>query len=110
MVKNPPANARDIETWVQSLVGKIPWRRTWQPTPVFLPGGSHGQKSLASYSPQGHKESGMTEATLHACLELFLIFSLGVINFSMILPEVVFAICHIYFKSCSLYFKGIGCL
>ena len=39
-------------------VGKIPWRRKWQPTPVFLPGESHGQRSLEGYSPQGHKESG----------------------------------------------------
>ena len=37
------------ETW--ECVGKIPWRRKWQPTPVFLPGESHGQKSLAGYSP-----------------------------------------------------------
>ena len=44
-------------------VRKIPWRRTWQLTPVSLPGESHGQKSLAGYGPQGHKESDMTEAT-----------------------------------------------
>ena len=37
-------------------VGKIPRRRKWQPTPVFLPGESHGQRSLAGYSPRGHKE------------------------------------------------------
>ena len=42
-------------------VGKIPWRRKWQPTPVFLLGESHGQRSLAGYSPWGHKESEMTE-------------------------------------------------
>ena len=36
------------------------WRRKWQPTPVFLPGESHGQKSLVGYSPWGHKESDMT--------------------------------------------------
>ena len=42
-------------------VGKIPWRRKWQPTPVFLPGESHGQRSLMGYSPGGHKESDMTE-------------------------------------------------
>ena len=35
--------------------GKIPWRRTWPPTPVFLPGESHGQRSLAGYGPWGHK-------------------------------------------------------
>ena len=34
-------------------VGKIPWRRKWQPTPVFLPGKSHGQRSLVGYSPWG---------------------------------------------------------
>ena len=42
-------------------VGKIPWRRKWQPTLVFLPGESHGQRSLVGYSPYGHKESDMTE-------------------------------------------------
>ena len=35
--------------------GKIPWRRKWQPTPVFLPGKSHGERSLVGYSPWGHK-------------------------------------------------------
>ena len=38
---------------VQSWIGKIPWRNKWQPIPVFLPGKSHGQRSLAGYSPQG---------------------------------------------------------
>ena len=48
MVKNLPVM---LETWVQSLGGgKIPWRREQQLTPVFLPGESHGQKSLAGYS------------------------------------------------------------
>ena len=42
-------------------VGKIPWRRTRQPTPVFLPGVSHGQSSLVGYSQWDHKESDMTE-------------------------------------------------
>ena len=49
------------ETQVQSLVGKIPWRREWKPTPVFLPGEFHGQKSLVGYSPWGRKELDMTE-------------------------------------------------
>ena len=44
-------------------VGKIPWRRAWQPTPVFLPGESHGQRCLAGYSPWGRKELDTTEAT-----------------------------------------------
>ena len=41
------------------------WRRQWQPTPVFLSGESHGQQSLASYSPWGHKESDATEWWTH---------------------------------------------
>ena len=44
-------------------IGKIPWRRAWQPTPIFLPEESHGQRSLSSYTPWGCKESDMTEAT-----------------------------------------------
>ena len=44
-------------------VGKIPWRRAWQPTPVFLPGESHGQRSLEGYSPWGCKELDTTKAT-----------------------------------------------
>ena len=44
-------------------VGKIPWRREWQPTPVFLPGESHRQRSLSSYSPWGPKELDRTEVT-----------------------------------------------
>ena len=45
----------------ESWVGKIPWRRKWQSTPVLLPGKSHGQKSLVGYSPWGCKESDTTE-------------------------------------------------
>ena len=51
------------KTWFDPWVGKTPRRRAWQPTPVFLPGESHGQRSLAHYSPWGCKESDMTEAT-----------------------------------------------
>ena len=46
------------------LVRKILWRRAWQPTLVFVPGESHGQKSLAGYSPWGSKESD-TRVTRH---------------------------------------------
>ena len=58
VVNNLPAMQ---ETRVQSLVRKIPWRRKWQPTPVFLPGESHGLRSLADYSPWGCKEWDTTE-------------------------------------------------
>ena len=46
--------------------GKNLWRRAWQPTPVFLPGESHGQRSLVGYSSQGCTELGTSEATQHA--------------------------------------------
>ena len=58
MVKNLPAMQ---ETWFNPWVGKIPWRKKWQPSPVFLPRESHGQRSPEGYSPQGHKESDITE-------------------------------------------------
>ena len=62
-------------------VGKIPWRRKWQPTPVSLPGESHGWRSLVGYSPWGRKESDTTKG-LH-----FLLLSL-----------------NIYFVSCNPHF------
>ena len=43
--------------WFSPWVGKISWRRKWQPTPVFLPGKSHGQRSLVGYSPWGCTKS-----------------------------------------------------
>ena len=46
-------------------VGKIPWGRAWQPTPVSSPGESQGQRSLAGYSPRGHRESDATETIQH---------------------------------------------
>ena len=46
-----------FDPWVR----KIPWRREWLPTLVFLPGEFHGQRSPVGYSPWGHKESDMTE-------------------------------------------------
>jgi len=63
VVKNPLANAGDMKSGFDLRVGKIPWRRAWQPTPVFLLGESHAQRSLVGYSPEGHKESDMTEVT-----------------------------------------------
>ena len=52
VVKNPPANAGDHKRQrFNPWVGKIPSRRAWQPTPVFLPGESFGQRSLAGYHP-----------------------------------------------------------
>ena len=64
MIKNWRANARHKRHEFDPWVGKTPWRRAWQPTSArVLPGASHGQKSLVSYSPQGFKESDTTEVT-----------------------------------------------
>ena len=56
MVKNLPANAGDMGSI-------LPWRRKWQPTPVFLPGESHRQRHLVAYSPWGRKESDTSKHT-----------------------------------------------
>ena len=62
MVKNLRRTRGGFHPWVW----KIPWRRKWQPTPVFLPRESHGWRSLADYSPLDHKELDTTEVTEHA--------------------------------------------
>ena len=61
VVKNLPA-IRDMRCKFNPWAGKIPWKRAWQPTLVFLPGESHGQRSLVGYSPQGHKWLDTPEA------------------------------------------------
>ena len=62
MVKNLPAMQ---ETRVQSLDQEDPLKKEMATTPVFLPGESHGQRSLAGYSPWSHKELDLTEVTYH---------------------------------------------
>ena len=59
---------RGLDSWV----GKMPWRRKWHPTPVFLPGESHGQRSLVGYSPWGCKELDRTKNshTQNLCKQL----------------------------------------
>ena len=64
MVKTTPANAGHKRYKVHPWVRKIPWRRAWQPTPVFSPGEFHERRSLAGYSPWGGKESDMRESDL----------------------------------------------
>ena len=61
--KESACNAEEprFDPWV----GKIPWRREWQPTPVFLPREFLGQRNLVGYSPWGCKESDMTEQLTH---------------------------------------------
>ena len=57
--KESTCNAGDLDS-IPGL-GEISWRRAWQPTPVFLPEESYGQRSLEGYLPWGHKESDVTE-------------------------------------------------
>jgi len=59
IVKNSARKAGDLGS-IPGL-GRFPQRREWQPTPVSLPGEFHGQRSLAGYSPRGHRESDTTE-------------------------------------------------
>ena len=62
MVKNLPVMQ---ETWVWFLGREDLWRREWLPTPVFLPGEFHEQRSLVGYSPWSHKELDTTEQLTH---------------------------------------------
>ena len=54
--------------WLNPGVRRVPWRREWQPTLVFLPGECHRQRSLACYDSWGCKESNTTDSTEHACI------------------------------------------
>ena len=56
MIKKLPVNFRRPKRPVR--IRKIPWRRKWQPTPAFLPGKSHGQRSLPGYSSMGSQTAG----------------------------------------------------
>ena len=67
--KNLPASAGDVRRGFSPWIRRIPWRRAWQPTPVFLPGESHGQRSLSI----GQKELDTAELTEHACTHTLLI-------------------------------------
>ena len=58
-------------------VGKVPWRRKWHPSPVSMPGKFHGQRSLASYIPWGHKELDMTSGLSTKRLKTACIYIFG---------------------------------
>ena len=76
-----------LNLWVR----KIPWRREWLPTPVFLPGRSNGQRSLAGYSPWGRKELDTKQLTLfcffvhiYVCVCIYIYFFLSFVSFLQI--------------------------
>ena len=90
MIKNHRQCRRPrFDPWV----GKIPWRRAWQPTPVFLPGESHGQRSLVGYSPWGYKESVTSKHSTVQCVYVypqFPILSLFTLVKAMVFPVVMY--------------------
>ena len=67
-IKNRPASAGEVSLGFHPWVGKIPWRRAGQSTPVSLPGESPGQRSQAGHGPQGYSEWDRAEAALPACV------------------------------------------
>ena len=68
VVKNLPANAGDMRHRFDPWAGKVPWTSSWQPTLVFLPRESHGQKSLTGYSPRVTKNwTWLEQLSTHAC-------------------------------------------
>ena len=64
-------------------VGKIPWRRKWQPTPIFLTGKSHGQRSLMGYNPWGHTELDTTEQLTVSLLYFYWLCRLSLLFFNI---------------------------
>ena len=91
-----------FDPWVR----KIPWRRKWQPTPVFLPGESHGQRSLAVYSPWGCKETWLKQISLqwlpYRTLWVYIAFVLN-LKFASRKVNLVscISICHLKVKNIS---------
>ena len=100
-VKNPPAS----RSWSYPWVGKIPWRRAWQPTPVFLPGESHGLRSLVGYSLWGCKESDMTE-----CLSTHIHTHHIQVNTHQLLLYSVLHSISTFLKFCLYPFSPLSCL
>ena len=85
--KESTCKCRRLHPWV----GKIPWNRKWQPTPVFLPGKFHGQRSLVSYSPWGCKELEMTERLSTSICTYFI----SLLKYKLVMEE--FNLNHSYF-------------
>ena len=75
--------------WGRSPGGSS-WKRTWQPTPVFFPGESHGQRGLEGYSLQYPTEADTTEVTQLACIAICnWLFSLGITSLRIIINVIV---------------------
>ena len=105
-VKNPPAL---LETQFRFLSQEDPCTRTWQPTPVFLPGESHGRRSLASYSSWDPKQSDMTEATEHG-MAYYVIYTVRSLSFQNVYINTSVCVDDLIFKlkECSILAKYTG--
>ena len=92
------SSLKKTTSWNKNLpwVGKIPWRRKWQSTPVLLPGKSHGQRSLVAYSPWGCKQSDRTER-LHFHFHL-----------KCCIPTMIFPFIAGFFGAANFFFFGTG--
>ena len=98
VVMNPSANARDLrDREFDPWVGKLPWRRAWPLTAVFLAGESHAQRSLAAYSCYCHKESDVTKwLSMHAHFVWLLSLNIILWNSSKLLCISVICSFHCY--------------
>ena len=97
-----PCVSLEFDPWVW----KIPWRREWQPTPVFSPGESHGQRSLAGYSPWGQKSwtrlSDWTTTTVFQLFSLLLLYLLWLSVISDLWVTIVTILEHQELQQCKM--------
>ena len=99
----------EFDPWVR----KIPWRRKWQPTPVFLPGKSHGQKSLAGCSPWCHKRVSWlsTHAHIHTHLQhCQKAIKMGFVAQNFNNSEIIGHICFVLNPVYTLFFENLVCV
>ena len=86
----------------------MPWRRKWQPTPVFLPGESQGQRSLVGYNLWGHKESDTTERLIHIHTQGSLV-PLNLINTKACSSSLTERMCAKSLQSCPTLCHPVDC-
>ena len=88
VVKKPPASVGNMRPRFDPWVRKMPWRRRWQPTPVFMPGESHGQRGLADYRPRGrtvgHDRSSLAHTHMLITVSIFVVCLLLLLFFLVI--------------------------
>ena len=107
-VKNTPASRKCRRAGFNPWVRKIPWRRAWQLTPVFLPGELQGQRSLVGYSLQVCKKSDMSETTekhkyvyMYMCVCIYIyVFQDSLFKYNYIMSLEIKHIPLTFFHSC----------